>query len=65
MVIGISTKKYQWNNDRKAFHKWGNWTYTSGVGNFPRDQNLDVKGQAKMCDPDGTFQKLWLSPEDF
>jgi deoxyribodipyrimidine photo-lyase len=44
---------------------WGNWMYTSGVGNDPRDRIFDPNRQAKMYDPHGTFQKKWLQESLF
>lgn len=44
---------------------WGNWMYTSGVGNDPRDRIFDPNRQAKMYDPDGKFQKAWLQERLF
>ena len=42
---------------------WGNWMYTSGVGNDPRDRVFNTSRQADMYDPDGAFRQLWLTDQ--
>ena len=46
--------------DYDVHSNWGNWMYTSGVGNDPRDRKFNTKRQAEMYDPNGKFQRLWL-----
>ena len=42
---------------------WGNWNYTSGVGNDPRPNRwFDVSKQGAMYDPQGTYTARWLNP---
>ncbi len=51
--------------DYDVHTNWGNWMYNSGVGNDPRDRKFNIKRQAEMYDPNGTFQKLWLQQSLF
>jgi deoxyribodipyrimidine photo-lyase len=46
--------------DYDVHSNWGNWMYSSGVGNDPRDRKFNIKSQAKRYDSSGKFQKLWL-----
>jgi deoxyribodipyrimidine photo-lyase len=46
--------------DYDPFNNWGNWGYLAGVGTDPRDRKFNPELQAKMYDPDGAYQKLWL-----
>ncbi len=47
--------------DYDAANNWGNWSYFSGVGNDPRDRVFNTQTQAKHYDPEGLYQKKWLS----
>lgn len=38
---------------------WGNWLYLSGRGTDPRARVFNTALQAKMYDPDRTYQKKW------
>lgn len=41
---------------------YGNWNYIAGVGNDPREnRRFNPEKQAAQYDPDGTYQRLWLS----
>lgn len=41
---------------------YGNWQYIAGVGNDPRaDRYFNPKTQAEKYDPNGAFQKLWIT----
>jgi len=46
--------------DYDVHSNWGNWMYNSGVGNDPRDRKFNIKRQAEMYDPAGTYQRTWL-----
>lgn len=46
--------------DYDVHSNYGNWMYTSGVGNDPRDRKFDIAWQAERYDASGTFQKTWL-----
>jgi deoxyribodipyrimidine photo-lyase len=45
--------------DRES--NWGNWLYQSGMGTDPRDRVFDVDRQARLYDPNGVYQKKWLT----
>lgn len=47
--------------DRES--NWGNWLYQSGMGTDPRDRRFDPERQAKLYDPEGAYQNLWLKKE--
>lgn len=47
--------------DYDAESNWGNWLYLSGQGTDPRDRIFNVEKQAEFYDPQGEYQKLWLS----
>ncbi|WP_448702532.1 DASH family cryptochrome [Mucilaginibacter sp. AW1-3] len=47
--------------DYSPASNWGNWAYTAGVGNDPREnRQLDVLKQALEYDPKGEYVKTWL-----
>ncbi|MCX8148991.1 DASH family cryptochrome [Thermaurantimonas aggregans] len=46
--------------DYDVCSNYGNWTYVAGIGNDPRNRVFNVKRQAEMYDPDGSYQNLWL-----
>ncbi|TLP80991.1 DASH family cryptochrome [Maribacter sp. ACAM166] len=46
--------------DYDVHSNWGNWMYTSGVGNDPRDRKFNIKGQAERYDSSGKYQRIWL-----
>ena len=46
--------------DYDVHSNYGNWIYTAGVGNDPRDRIFNIKLQAERYDSNGKFQKLWL-----
>ncbi len=45
--------------DYDVHSNYGNWIYSSGVGNDPRDRKFNIKRQAEMYDGNGEFQRLW------
>lgn len=48
--------------DYDVCNNWGNWAYLAGVGNDPRpNRYFNIAKQAATYDPDGSFQKLWLT----
>ena len=47
--------------DRES--NWGNWLYQSGMGTDPRDRKFDPERQARIYDPEGAYQGLWLKPK--
>ncbi|WP_317132015.1 DASH family cryptochrome [Pareuzebyella sediminis] len=51
--------------DYDVHSNWCNWMYTSGVGNDPRDRIFNIERQAKIYDPQGRFQNLWLQERLF
>lgn len=51
--------------DYDVHSNYGNWIYTAGVGNDPRDRIFNVKLQAERYDPNGKYQSLWLQPTLF
>ena len=47
--------------DYDVYSNWGNWAYVAGVGNDPREhRRFDIAHQAKVYDPQGAYQALWL-----
>lgn len=51
--------------DYDVYSNWGNWQYVAGVGNDPRpNRYFNPEKQSKNYDPEGDFEKLWLSPSD-
>lgn len=46
--------------DYDVHSNWGNWMYTSGVGNDPRDRKFNIKSQAERYDGSGSYQRIWL-----
>ncbi|GAB5400547.1 MAG: DASH family cryptochrome [Aureisphaera sp.] len=48
--------------DYDVHSNYGNWMYTAGVGNDPRDRVFNVALQAERYDAKGTYQRLWLQP---
>ncbi|MFN3951947.1 MAG: DASH family cryptochrome [Thermaurantimonas sp.] len=46
--------------DYDVYSNYGNWTYVAGIGNDPRNRVFNVKRQAEMYDPDGSYQRHWL-----
>ncbi len=40
---------------------WGNWLYLSGQGSDHRSRIFNTQRQAEMYDPDGLYQKKWLT----
>lgn len=51
--------------DYDVHSNWGNWMYNSGVGNDSRDRVFNIERQAKVYDPQGKFQNLWLQERLF
>lgn len=47
--------------DYDAASNWGNWSYLAGVGQDPRNRVFNPERQAALYDPDGVYQKKWLS----
>lgn len=48
--------------DYDVCSNWGNWAYLAGVGNDPRtNRYFNIAKQAAAYDPDGDFQRLWLT----
>lgn len=45
--------------DYDVHSNYGNWMYTSGVGNDPRDRKFNIRFQAERYDANGKFQRLW------
>ena len=45
--------------DYDVHSNWGNWMYTAGVGNDPRDRKFNIERQAEMYDGDFVFRNLW------
>jgi deoxyribodipyrimidine photo-lyase len=45
--------------DYDVHSNYGNWMYTAGVGNDPRDRKFNIKRQAAMYDGNGAYQDLW------
>ncbi len=45
--------------DYDVHSNYGNWMYTSGVGNDPRDRKFNIRSQAERYDANGKFQRLW------
>ena len=43
--------------DYDVHSNYGNWIYTAGVGNDPRDRIFNIKLQAERYDSNGKFQK--------
>ncbi len=46
--------------DYDVTSNYGNWMYTAGVGNDPRDRVFNTQKQAGMYDGDGRYRNLWL-----
>ncbi len=46
--------------DFDVHSNYGNWMYTSGVGNDPRDRKFNTQLQAERYDPSFSYRKLWL-----
>jgi deoxyribodipyrimidine photo-lyase len=46
--------------DYDVHSNYGNWMYTSGVGNDPRDRKFNTQLQAERYDPSFSYRKLWL-----
>lgn len=47
--------------DYDVYSNWGNWAYSAGVGNDPREnRRFNISRQADVYDPAGNYQKLWL-----
>ena len=46
--------------DYDVHSNYGNWMYTAGVGNDPRDRKFNIKRQQEIYDSNGKFVKLWL-----
>lgn len=40
---------------------WGNWLYLSGKGSDPRSRKFNVEKQARQYDPEGLYEKKWLT----
>ena len=51
--------------DYDVHSNYGNWMYTSGVGNDPRDRTFNIKSQAERYDDSGNFTRLWLQKSLF
>jgi deoxyribodipyrimidine photo-lyase len=50
--------------DYDVCSNWGNWNYTAGVGNDPReDRVFNPQKQANMYDPNEEYMKLWKPQE--
>jgi len=47
--------------DYDVHSNYGNWLYSAGVGNDPRDRKFNIQGQAERYDTKGNYQRLWLS----
>ncbi|VXB44911.1 Cryptochrome DASH [Flavobacterium sp. 9AF] len=47
--------------DYDVHSNYGNWMYTAGVGNDPRDRKFNIQRQAELYDANGDYQKLWLN----
>lgn len=47
--------------DYDPFSNWGNWSYLAGVGQDPRSRVFNIQKQAQQYDPQGLYQKKWLS----
>lgn len=47
--------------DFDVYCNYGNWTYVAGIGNDPRHRVFNVRRQSEMYDPEGRYQRLWLS----
>ena len=45
--------------DYDVHSNWGNWMYTAGVGNDPRDRKFNIQRQQSMYDPRGEYVDLW------
>lgn len=45
--------------DYDVHSNYGNWMYTSGVGNDPRDRKFNTQRQADMYDAQYEFRNLW------
>ena len=51
--------------DYDVHSNYGNWMYTSGVGNDPRDRKFNIKMQAERYDTNFKFRNLWLQTSLF
>ncbi len=47
--------------DYDVHSNYGNWMYTAGVGNDPRDRKFNIQRQAGLYDANSDYQKLWLN----
>lgn len=47
--------------DYDVHSNYGNWMYTAGVGNDPRDRKFNIQRQAELYDANSDYQKLWLN----
>ena len=48
--------------DRDVCSNYGNWQYSAGVGNDPRqDRHFNIIKQAKDHDSSGEYVRLWVS----
>jgi deoxyribodipyrimidine photo-lyase len=46
--------------DYDPWSNYGNWQYVAGVGNDPRENRyFNLEKQARVYDPEQTFQKMW------
>jgi len=51
-----------WLIDYDAASNYGNWNYLAGNGHDPRGRrHFNIQKQAAMYDPDGQYQRNWLS----
>ena len=50
--------------DYDVHSNYGNWLYSSGVGNDPRDRKFNIQSQASRYDSGGAYQTLWLSSKN-
>lgn len=47
--------------DYDVHSNYGNWMYTAGVGNDPRDRKFNIQRQAGLYHANSDYQKLWLN----
>jgi deoxyribodipyrimidine photo-lyase len=48
--------------DYDVYSNTGNWLYIAGLGTDPRGgRHFDVAKQTRDHDPDGRYQRLWLT----
>ena len=49
--------------DYDVHSNWGNWMYSAGVGNDPRDRKFNIPKQTSDYDRDGSYRRLWLQSQ--